>query len=79
MILDELKRAIELSPLSLRELAKETRVSAPTLSRFLRAERGLSYDNIQRLDKYFNKHPVKWAKAALIEKLEQALEEAKRL
>lgn len=54
MILDQLKDAINSCPLSLRQLEKVTGVSAATLSRFLRAERGLSYDNLVRLDLYFN-------------------------
>lgn len=48
-----LKQCLRESGVSLRETARRTGIPVPSLSRFLRDERGLSLDNAETLIRHF--------------------------
>jgi transcriptional regulator with XRE-family HTH domain len=52
MISDDLRRAIEKSGQSQLQIAKATGVSQPVINRFVRRERGISFDAAERLAAY---------------------------
>ena len=52
-ISDQIRERIKASEKSFREVAKETGIPHPTISRFMRGERGLSMEAIDKLCVYF--------------------------
>ena len=58
LLLDQVRDAIEASGLTLYAISKRTGVDQSTLSRFMRSERGLSVDALERISELLNLHIV---------------------